>query len=435
MFEQSLSFGDSKIKTTKPIRLIELFAGIGAQAKALTNLKIPFEHWRVCEIDKYAICSYNAVHGTSFETSDITKVNAEDLGIEETDKYCYIMTYSFPCQDLSLAGKGRGMKKGEGTRSGLLWEVERILKETKELPQILLMENVPQIINKKNKYDFQIWFDFLTNIGYSNFYQILNARDYGIPQNRSRCFMISILNGSHYVFPKKQELKIKLKDLLEEKVDEKYFLSHEKINKIINWNTYQKPLKNIDKEKEISPCLTCRATQEDNASMILINENTIIDDQYASSRKPRFYKGYVPTITTKSSDLKVAIKSIPIKEKTLKGFKLAESGDGVYINRVDSKRGTVQKGMIQTLKSNPNDVGVIIEGNYISYDELRIRKLTPLECWRLMGFADDDFKKARDSLNKTFYKGNDKSSSQLYKQAGNSIVVNVLESIFSKLID
>ncbi len=137
------------ISITKPIRLIELFAGYGSQAMALRDIGAKFEHYRVVEFDKYAITSYNAVHGTDFQTMDITKVHASDLNICDTEKYCYFMTYSFPCTDLSVAGKQAGMKKGSGTRSGLLWEVERILCEIQEnggeLPQILFMENVPQV--------------------------------------------------------------------------------------------------------------------------------------------------------------------------------------------------------------------------------------------------------------------------------------------------
>lgn len=154
-FEGQMSFFSAPpLKIDKPLRLIELFAGIGAQAKALENLGVPFEHYRICEFDKYAVKSYNAVHATDFEPSDITKITADDLGITDTEHYCYLMTYSFPCQDLSNAGKQRGMTKGSGTRSGLLWEVERLLNECEELPQILLMENVPQVIGKKNMADF-----------------------------------------------------------------------------------------------------------------------------------------------------------------------------------------------------------------------------------------------------------------------------------------
>lgn len=189
---------------TKPIRLIELFAGYGSQAMALRNIGAQFEHYRVVEFDKYAIASYNAVHGTDFPTMDITKVYAKDLDICDTGKYCYLMTYSFPCTDLSLAGKQAGMKKGSGTRSGLLWEVERILSEIREsageLPQVLFMENVPQVHADANRADFQKWIDFLADLGYVSYWQDLNAKDYGVAQNRNRCFMFSFLGEYNYHF-------------------------------------------------------------------------------------------------------------------------------------------------------------------------------------------------------------------------------------------
>ena len=222
----------SNYKINKPVRLIELFAGIGSQAKALENLNIPFEHYRACEIDKYAMASYNAIHGTNFETTDICKLKAEDLGITDTDRYCYILTYSFPCQDLSNAGKQAGMTKGSGTRSGLLWEVERLLCEAKELPQILLMENVPAVIGAKNMPDFEKWLKSLEELGYENHYQLLNAKDYGVPQNRNRCFMISILGGGHYEFPLPIPLNKRLKDVLEDEVDEKFYLSETAVEKL-----------------------------------------------------------------------------------------------------------------------------------------------------------------------------------------------------------
>lgn len=230
------SYTMPKFKIDKPIRLIELFAGIGSQAQALKNLGVPFEHHRVVEWDKYCIKSYNAIHGTNFEPSDITKIHAEDLGITDTDKYCYIMTYSFPCQDLSLAGLGKGMQKGSGTRSGLLWEVERILDECEHLPQVLLMENVPQVIGTKNIADFQLWRRKLESLGFTNYVHLLNSRNYGIPQNRNRCFMVSLLGEYHYTFPKKQELKLRLKDMLEDRVDEKYYLSDEMVKCFISHN-------------------------------------------------------------------------------------------------------------------------------------------------------------------------------------------------------
>ena len=235
MYEQLDIFSAIKqpYKITKPIRLIELFAGVGSQAMALKRLGANFEHYRVVEFEKYAIKSYNAIHGTDFEPMDITKIIGSDLGISDTDKYCYIMTYSFPCQDLSVAGKQKGMTKGSGTRSGLLWEVERLLNEVDNLPQVLLMENVPQVHGKKNMEDFQRWIDFLESKGYSNYWKDLNAKNYGVAQNRNRCFMVSILGDYSFKFPGPIELQKVMKDYLEDEVDEKYYINNEKAQKLI----------------------------------------------------------------------------------------------------------------------------------------------------------------------------------------------------------
>ena len=253
-----------RYKITKPIRLIEMFAGIGSQAKALKNLGVEFEHWKVLEIDKYAIASYNAIHNTNFTTQDIKLTRANDLEIKERESYTYILTYSFPCQDLSLAGNQKGMTKGDNTRSGLLWEVERILDECEELPQVLLMENVPQVIGKKNIKDFQLWRRKLEQLGYSNYVQLLNAKNYGIPQNRNRCFMVSILGQYHYTFPRKQKLKLKLKDMLEDKVDEKYYLSQKAIDgfvaRNVRYNETGSSMKfePIERERESSNTICAR---------------------------------------------------------------------------------------------------------------------------------------------------------------------------------
>nr|DAQ01149.1 MAG TPA: Cytosine specific methyltransferase [Caudoviricetes sp.] len=230
-------FTREPISITKPIRLIELFAGYGSQAMALKRIGAKFEHYRVVEFDKYAIASYNAVHGTNFPTMDITKVHAVNLGIKDTIAFTYLLTYSFPCTDLSVAGKQAGMKKGSGTRSGLLWEVERILTEIRdsngELPQILFMENVPQVHSQDNMPDFRKWLDFLESLGYTNYYQDLNAKNYGVAQNRERCFMFSFLGEYNYHFPQPIPLKKKLKDYLEDNVDEKYYINNEKADKLI----------------------------------------------------------------------------------------------------------------------------------------------------------------------------------------------------------
>lgn len=221
-------------KIDKPIRLIELFAGVGSQAMALRDLGADFKHWKVVEFDKCAIKSYNAIHGTDFPTMDIRDIKGTDLEITDTDKYCYILTYSFPCQDLSVAGKGAGMTKGSGTRSGLLWEVERLLNETRNLPQVLLMENVPQVHGKKNIEDFEKWIGFLKSKGYSNYWKDLNAKDYGVAQNRNRCFMVSLLGDYDYEFPQPIPLTKKLKDYLEEEVEEKFYINNEKARMLID---------------------------------------------------------------------------------------------------------------------------------------------------------------------------------------------------------
>lgn len=331
-------------KITKPIRLIELFAGIGSQAKALKNIGANFEYYRAIDFDKFAIKSYNAIHNTNFTPLDITKITAKDLGIVETDKYDYIMTYSFPCQDLSPAGKGVGMKKGGSTRSGLLWEVERLLSECETLPQILLMENVTQVHGRKHLTDFNKWLNFLEELGYKNYWTDLNAKDYEIPQNRNRCFMVSILGNYYYEFPHKRKLKLKLKDMLEE-VDVKYYLSDKMI-----------------------ACFTDMTNRNGFVRGEKFNPHTL-DSKYAY------------TITTNPG---------------------GRPTDNFII--LPEKKGCAT---------------VVFNGARVC-----IRKLTPKECWRLMGFADEDFEKAR-KVN---------SNTQLYKQAGNSIVVKVLERIFEEFI-
>lgn len=272
----------------KPVRLIELFSGVGAQAMAMKVLGVPFEHYRTCEWEINAVASYRAIHMSDDNTDysaeytdeqlidiltnlgissdgknpltrtkiercgellrrqiynnikathnlvNIMAARGQDLGIVDTDKYCYIMTYSFPCQDLSLAGKMRGMSKGSGTRSGLLWEVERLLGEVEHLPQILLMENVPQVVSDQNIDDFHKWCGFLESKGYKCYTQILNAKDYGVAQNRERCFMVSILGDFNYRFPQPIPLNKTMKDYLEPAVDEKYYINTEKAQKLID---------------------------------------------------------------------------------------------------------------------------------------------------------------------------------------------------------
>ena len=210
-----------------PLRLIELFAGIGSQTQALTNIGIAHRVVAISEIDKYVIQSYEAMHGKANNLGDIRKI--EELPSAD------LWTYSFPCQDISVAGKGAGIK--EGTRSGLLFEVERLLRVASEkgtLPKYLLLENVKNLVSKKFKADFDKWLDFLAELGYTNYWKVLNAKDYGIPQNRERVFCVSI-RGEHepFVFPKPKELTIRLRDMIDEAVDERFYLKESTIRSIL----------------------------------------------------------------------------------------------------------------------------------------------------------------------------------------------------------
>lgn len=271
-------------RITKPIRLIECFAGIGAQHKALSILGADFDSWRVCEWSVNSIIAYNAIHindwndysqgltvdelvdkvrGVSADynqpmtdkqlkakgerwlrriyssmmairdySPDISKLKGEQLGITDRERYTYILTYSFPCQDLSLAGLGKGMAKGTSTRSGLLWQVERILNElnqTDSLPHILVMENVPQVCTGNAIKPFNDWLAALEKLGYTNYYKTINAKDYAIPQNRKRTFMVSILGDWSYTFPDPMKLRHRLKDFLDKSVDESYFLTDRQV--------------------------------------------------------------------------------------------------------------------------------------------------------------------------------------------------------------
>lgn len=206
------------------LRVVELFAGAGAQHQALKNLGIPHEVIAISEIDKYAIAAYTAIHGPVNNLGDIRKI--------EHLPPCDLVTYSFPCQDLSIAGLKKGMAENSGTRSGLLWDVGRLLKDLREResqPEYLLMENVDAILNDKNRAQFMKWIIYLNELGYNSSYQVINALDHGIPQNRKRCFMVSTLTKGCFRFPGKKPLEKRLKDMLESNPDNEYYLSDDRI--------------------------------------------------------------------------------------------------------------------------------------------------------------------------------------------------------------
>ena len=430
-----------------------MFAGIGAQAKALERLGVDFEHYRVCEFDKFAIKSYNAIHGTDFITSDITKISAEDLEIVDTDKYCYIMTYSFPCQDLSIAGKQKGMSKNSNTRSGLLWQVERVLKECSELPQILVMENVPQVHGKKNINSFNEWRSFLESKGYSNYWKDINSKNFGVPQNRNRCFMISILGEYSYNFPDEIPLNKVLLDLLENEadVDSKYYVSDAKIECLRNVNA-------ITSCYGISKIIrTSGRESADRHTFDCIEIGKLCgskwDRQLDKNRRVYFIDGCCPTLTScesGGSETKIAYCVGGVVDKQ---YYLSEKGKKYVLSPKCGMATDINPDIAQTItaKGIKNWTGTFISDNIESINksstigseqptkitltdgtkktsdddlsDIIVRKLTPRECWRLMDFDDTDFGKAQAVV----------TNHQLYKQAGNSIVVSVLYYIFKEL--
>ena len=403
-----------------------------------------------------------------------------DIEVEDNHSFTVQNTIVHNCQDISMAGKQKGFDKESGTRSSLLWECERIIEAKR--PKYLLMENVKALTFKKNLPGFEKWLEILSNLNYKNYWKVLNAKDYGVPQNRERVFCISILDDKQvFEFPEKQVLETRLKDVLEHNVDEKYYLSNDRVKQLVgivrNWGVKGKTVFdssiNEPKEKEVANCITTRqrgiSNRKSEGNVVVEPELMQTHKLYHKTRtKPsefRVYddKGLSPTLTCNhqpcvSIDLPAIAasrgrkkdekyvqqlefnkngisntlttvekdnylvtsdtnKSIPIKNGTKKGYLEAHSGDGIdLINPTcNNRRGRVQKDCSQTLTCN-NDRGVVT-------DDFRIRKLTPLEFWRLMGIDDEDFYKAR-KVN---------SDSQLYKQAGNAIVVDVLAAIFVQL--
>ena len=442
----------------------------------------------ISEIDKYALQSYMAIHGETKNYGSITDIKGQDL--PQID----VFTWSFPCTDLSKAGKQQGMSSE--TRSGLVYEVLRILHESTNKPKVLIMENVVDLVQSKFIRQFNEIQLELEQLGYVNYVETMNAKDFGVAQNRDRVFMVSILGDFYYEFPKPFKLEKRLKDYLEDEVEEKYYLS----DKLLNF----------------------------------FQENSIKNEEKGNGFrfKPKDDDSIANAVTTLAGN-RMDDNFIKIPEDTLKGYAEAHDGDGVYINRPHQKRGVVQNQMIQTLKTSGSDVGVVVPGELrideglryfkddiigtlrtndscgdkvVIYDDynskiredqdtigtlttncgsstprngykliepiclngvvvpfgsyytwpdnqgnintqcnraadedgyaltvacaetgkvyekgLIIRKLTPFECWRLMDIDDEDFEKASKVV----------SNSQLYKQAGNGIVVGV----FAKIIE
>ena len=374
------------------LRVMECFDGIGACSKALERLGIDYEIADYVEIDKYAVKSFNAMHNTNFEPQDITTWD-KDIEVD-------LIMHGSPCQDFSLAGLQAGGDEGSGTRSSLMYETIRIVKKLK--PKYVIWENVKNLLSKKHRHNFDSYLEIMESLGYQNYYQVLNAKDYGIPQNRERVFTISIRNDieKQFIFPEKQELKLKLKDMLENEVDEKYYLSDKMQNYVLATNEDGTDNKFANRVNE------CKMNKTPSYAITV---------RGAGGQQRGSLSNFVVGDGTEETTIKEV--KLKIKNATKQGYQEATDGDGIDLSMPNSetRRGRVQKQSIQTLTTQ-NNLGVV--------SDLRIRKLTPKECWRLMGFNDEDFDKA-SKVN---------SNSQLYKQAGNSIVVNVLENILKNLL-
>ena len=370
------------------LRVFEAFAGYGSQSIALRNLGIEYEVVAISEIDKYAIKAYEAIHGPTNNLGDISKIDPKDIPDHD------LFTYSFPCQDLSVAGKQAGL--GKGTRSGLLYECEKIIEAKK--PKYLLLENVKNLVGKKFKPEFNKWLEYLEGLGYTNYWQVLNAKNYGVPQNRERVFVVSIL-GNHkpYEFADKIPLDKCIADILEDEVDEKYY-----INKLFH------PLTTMQGGMR-EPKILCEGNIYPSGGQ---NGNIY----NISGISPTINAGIGVKGNGVGSNNAPKILTLPC---------ICASRGRNPDNPSDRTPGAPTEQRLEfNTKGTSNTITTVQKDNYVVEPTYKIRKLTPRECFRLMGMRDDDIDKIQAA---------GISNTQQYKMAGNSIVVDVLEAIFKNL--
>ena len=329
------------------IKVFEAFSGYGSQSIALKNIGVDFEVVAISEIDKYAIKAYEAIHGKVNNLGDISKIEISDIPNHD------LFTYSFPCQDISVGGRKKGFDENSGTRSSLLWECKSIIESKK--PKYLFLENVKNLISKKHKPNFDKWCSWLEKQGYKNYWKILNAIDFNIPQNRERVFMISVLGEQQFNFPNKIDLNKSILDILENEVDHKFLLPQ------------------------------------------------FIQDRFISFPEDKLNSKLIEVVGTTAP------------------------------NPYDSNGNLIYDKCTSAWVYNPKKcVGALASRDYKQPKQIIlyknnsriIRKLSVKEYFRLMGLNEQD-------INKLLNSGI--SNTQLYKLAGNSIVVNVLEEIFKNI--
>lgn len=387
------------------LKVFTAFTGVGSQEMALRNIGIDFEIVGISEVDKNALIGYDAIHNNkeeyiaipskeemlneikskniayNFSTSkseiprsekELIKLylahkrskNYGDIRlINEKELPCFdLFTYSYPCKSISVAGKQAGLEKNSGTQSSLLWECERIITQKK--PKYLMMENVKNLVGKRHIEHFKEWIKVLDDLGYDSYWKVLNGKNFGVPQNRERVIMISILKPHDIDFkmPISKNIDINLQDILELNVDNKYYISKHR---------YEHITENLP-HQDISYCIDAN-----------YHKGTSVDNFIIKRRRQLIQVGNL--------DNKI------------------HSNTRIYSN----------KGIAPTLNSmnGGNRQPKIL-------CDFKVRKLTPLECWRLMGYTDEDFYKAKNA---------GLADSKLYERAGRGIVVPMLEEIFKTL--
>ena len=465
----------------KKFKLFEGFSGYGSQKLAFNRLDIPAESVGISEIDPDAIIAYAALHcdeseyideGLDIETkrqilmdcnvgydfkegkskiprmkkvkleqlfkAHVLSKNKGDISLLQIDDLpdMNFFTYSFPCTDISVAGKQEGLEKGSGTRSSLLWECEKVI--TGKRPEYLMMENVKNLVGKNHKEDFDIWLGILDDLGYNNYWKVINAKDCGVPQNRERVFCVSIrrdIDEGTFRFNEPFDNGVRLKDLLEDEVDEKFYIADEKVEKLIS------QLK--EKNQEISYCVDanyCKGTTPEQflekSRRQLVAVPCLTPDRIEKRQNGRRFKeDGEPVFTLTGQDR----HGVLVNECRRLGNVYGEQFGTGYAGNVWDKEGisptimTMQGGGRQPhiICEQRSDEGLRFFKNNICgtlrtidacgdkrvlevSNNYRIRKLTPTECFRLMGLNDQEIKKIQDA---------GISNSQQYKMAGNSIVV------------
>ena len=377
-----------------------------------------------CEFDKYAVKSYCAIHGVDerLNLGDITQIDIDKLPTNID-----LITHGSPCQSFSISGKQHGGVKSSGTRSSLLWNSVEIIRHCK--PKFVIWENVKNVLSKKHKPVFDAYVDEMKNMGYNTYYQVLNAKNYDIPQNRERIYAISVRedvdNNQNYtghithnkyydrndtsLFPKPFDNGLRLRDFLENEVEERYYIKQDKVDQFFI-NTPQ-----IDTNK--SALGTCH---KKNDMSFAIRDRVYNPNKEAMTLSATMYKD-TPKIAISdklNQDDIISVSELCENEHNkIQMLGLLDIKGNEQIRRVYGSDGLSPT--LNTMEGGNRQPKVLTPKDF------RIRKLTPKECYRLMGFSDEDFERAK-KVN---------SNSQLYKQAGNSIVVNVLEEIYKCLHD